>query len=380
MAVPLWGDPADWTNPPTLDGDVRADVCVVGLGGSGLAAVGALLDAGATVAGIDAGPVGGGAAGRNGGFLLAGTARFYHDAVADWGRERAAGLYRETLAEIDRLAGELGPGLVRLVGSLRLPDGDEEAEDCAAQLAALRADGFEAAPADGGVLVGGDGSIDPLARCRLLAARALERGARLFAASPAVAIRGDRVETPAGAIECGAVVVAVDGGLERVLDELSGRVRSTRLQMLGTAPVAPRFPRPVYFRWGYDYWQQLPDGRVVLGGGRDRHLEAEWGAGPEPSDAVQDGLEALLRGRLGVEAPVTHRWAGVVGYTDDFLPVLEAVRPGVLAVGGQNGHGNVVGSAAARAAARIALGEPAPPLARLLRPEIWDDISTSSRA
>jgi gamma-glutamylputrescine oxidase len=380
MAVPLWGDPADWTNPPTLDGDVRADVCVVGLGGSGLAAVGALLDAGATVAGIDAGPVGGGAAGRNGGFLLAGTARFYHDAVADWGRERAAGLYRETLAEIDRLAGELGPGLVRLVGSLRLPDGDEEAEDCAAQLAALRADGFEAAPADGGVLVGGDGSIDPLARCRLLAARALERGARLFAASPAVAIRGDRVETPAGAIECGAVVVAVDGGLERVLDELSGRVRSTRLQMLGTAPVAPRFPRPVYFRWGYDYWQQLPDGRVVLGGGRDRHLEAEWGAGPEPSDAVQDGLEALLRGRLGVEAPVTHRWAGVVGYTDDFLPVLEAVRPGVLAVGGQNGHGNVIGSAAARAAARIALGEPAPPLARLLRPEIWDDISTSSRA
>jgi gamma-glutamylputrescine oxidase len=380
MAVPLWGDPADWTNPPTLDGDVRADVCVVGLGGSGLAAVGALLDAGATVAGIDAGPVGGGAAGRNGGFLLAGTARFYHDAVADWGRERAAGLYRETLAEIDRLAGELGPGIVRLVGSLRLPDGDEEAEDCAAQLAALRADGFEAAPADGGVLVGGDGSIDPLARCRLLAARALERGARLFAASPAVAIRGDRVETPAGAIECGAVVVAVDGGLERVLDELSGRVRSTRLQMLGTAPVAPRFPRPVYFRWGYDYWQQLPDGRVVLGGGRDRHLEAEWGAGPEPSDAVQDGLEALLRGRLGVEAPVTHRWAGVVGYTDDFLPVLEAVRPGVLAVGGQNGHGNVIGSAAARAAARIALGEPAPPLARLLRPEIWDDISTSSRA
>jgi gamma-glutamylputrescine oxidase len=380
MAVPLWGDPADWTNPPTLDGDVRADVCVVGLGGSGLAAVGALLDAGATVAGIDAGPVGGGAAGRNGGFLLAGTARFYHDAVADWGRERAAGLYRETLAEIDRLAGELGPGIVRLVGSLRLPDGDEEAEDCAAQLAALRADGFEAAPADGGVLVGGDGSIDPLARCRLLAARALERGARLFAASPAVAIRGDRVETPAGAIECGAVVVAVDGGLERVLDELSGRVRSTRLQMLGTAPVAPRFPRPVYFRWGYDYWQQLPDGRVVLGGGRDRHLEAEWGAGPEPSDAVQDGLEALLRGRLGVEAPVTHRWAGVVGYTDDFLPVLEAVRPGVLAVGGQNGHGNVIGSAAARAAARIALGEPAPPLARLLRPEIWDDISASSRA
>jgi glycine/D-amino acid oxidase-like deaminating enzyme len=379
MAVPLWGDPADWTNPPPLRGDVRADVCVVGLGGSGLAAVGALLDAGATVAGVDAGPVGGGAAGRNGGFLLAGTARFHHDAVATWGRERAAGLYRETLAEIDRLAEELGPEVVRLVGSLRLPGDDEESEDCARQLAALRDDGFTASAADGGVLVGGDGAVDPLARCRLLAGRALERGARLFADSPAVAIRGDRVQTPSGAVDCGAVVVAVDGGLERVLGELEGRVRSTRLQMLGTAPAAPRFPRPVYFRWGYDYWQQLPDGRVVLGGGRDRHLDAEWGAGAEPSEEVQDGLEALLRGPLGVDAPVTHRWAGVVGYTDDFLPVFEAVRPGVLAVGGQNGHGNVIGSAAARAAAQIALGEPAPPLARLLRPEVWDDGSTSSR-
>jgi glycine/D-amino acid oxidase-like deaminating enzyme len=379
MAVPLWGDPADWTNPPPLRGDVRADVCVIGLGGSGLAAVAALLDAGATVAGIDAGPIAGGAAGRNGGFLLAGAARFYHEAVAAWGRERAAALYRETLMEIDRLAAELGPGIVRLTGSLRLPADEAEAEDCARQLEALRADGFEAAAADGGVLVAGDGAVDPLARCRALAQQALTRGARLFAGTPALDIRGDLVQTPEGAVDCGAVVVAVDGGLERVLEELQSRVRSTRLQMLGTAPVAPRFPRPVYFRWGYDYWQQLPDGRVVLGGGRDGHADAEWGAGPEPSDAVQRGLELLLRGTLGIQAPVTHRWAGVVGYTDDALPILEAVRPGVLAVGGQNGHGNVIGSAGARAAAAIALGEPAPPLARLLRPEIWDDASASSR-
>ncbi|MEA2283212.1 MAG: gamma-glutamylputrescine oxidase [Solirubrobacteraceae bacterium] len=380
MAVPLWGDPADWTNPAPLRGDVRADVCVVGLGGSGLAAVGALLDAGATVAAIDAGPVAGGAAGRNGGFLLAGTARFHHDAVASWGRERAAELYRETLAEIDRLAAELGPAIVRLTGSLRLPSGEVEAEDCAHQLEALRADGFEAAASDGGVVVAGDGAVDPLARCRSLARQALRRGARLFAGTAAVAIRGDRVRTPEGAVDCGAVVVAVDGGLERVLEELGGRVRSTRLQMLGTAPVAPRFPRPVYYRWGFDYWQQLPDGRVVLGGGRDRHAGTEWGAGPEPSDVVQEGLDALLRRKLGVEAPVTHRWAGVVGYTEDALPILEVVRPGVLAVGGQNGHGNVIGSAAGRAAAAIALGEPAPALARLLRPETWDDGSPSSRS
>jgi hypothetical protein len=43
----------------------------------------------------------------------------------------------------------------------------------------------------------------------------------------------------------------------------------------------------------------------------------------------------------------------------------------VIASGALSGHGNVLGSAAARAATAIALGGPAPPLARLLRPEAW---------
>jgi hypothetical protein len=37
--------------------------------------------------------VAGGAAGRNGGFLLAGLAAFHHDAVAAHGRARARALY-----------------------------------------------------------------------------------------------------------------------------------------------------------------------------------------------------------------------------------------------------------------------------------------------
>jgi gamma-glutamylputrescine oxidase len=372
---PVWGDPRAWENPPPLRGEVRADVCVVGLGGSGLATVSALLEAGASVAGIDAGPVGGGAAGRNGGFLLAGGSRFHHAAVAAWGRERAVALYRETMAEIDRLAAELGP-VVRRVGSLRLPADAEEAEDCARQRAALAADGLPVAPAQGrhgaGLLVPGDGAIDPLARCRVLAGRAQAAGARLFGGSPAVEVSGDRVACPQGEVRCGAVVVAVDGGLERLLPELAPRVRSTRLQMCATAPVAAEVaPRPVYARWGYDYWQQLPDGRIALGGGRDRHLEAEWGAPAEPTEPVQAELDRLLRDEIGVDAPVTHRWAGVISFTDDGLPVFEETRPGVVVIGAHNGHGNVLGSAAGRAAASIALGRPAPPLARLLRPERW---------
>src|SRR5215216_4636788 len=141
VAAPVWGDPADWANPPELAGDVDADLCVVGLGGSGLAAVGAALDAGASVVGLDAGPIAGGAAGRNGGFLLAGGALFHHAAVEAWGEERAVGIYRESLAELDRLAAELGP-LVRRVGSLRIPASAAEVEDCALHREALERHGL----------------------------------------------------------------------------------------------------------------------------------------------------------------------------------------------------------------------------------------------
>jgi len=371
----VWGNPADRDPFAPLTGRVRADVCVIGLGGSGLAAIDELTGASVTVVGLDAGPVGGGAAGRNAGFLLAGLADFHHVAVRTLGRERAAGLYRLTLAELDRLEADL-PGLVRRRGSTRVANDEEEADDLAAHADALVADGFAAElvghPGGARLVVPSDGEVDPLARCRLAAARAASAGARLYTHSPALEVGGDRVRTPAGEVACTAVVVAVDGGLETLLGELTASVRSTRLQMLATSPCAAAVAdRPVYARYGYDYHRQLPDGRVVLGGARDQHAAAEWGALPEPSGPVQADLDRMLAD-LGVDAPVTHRWAGVVAYTADRMPVLAEVRPGVMAVGGYCGTGNVVGPVAARAAAAIVLGRPAPLAARLLRPEHWD--------
>ena len=96
------------------------------------------------------------------------------------------------------------------------------------------------------------------------------------------------------------------------------------------------------------------------------YTDAEWGLPAEPGDDVQAYLDALLRERLGVEAEVTHRWAGRIAYTDDRLPVFAELRPGVMVVGAHSGHGNVLGSAAGRAATALALGGPADRLAELL--------------
>lgn len=358
--TPLW-ERGGWRGLPPLDGKVLADVCVVGLGGSGLAAVHRLRELGATVAGVDAGSIAGGAAGRNGGFLLAGTAPFHHEAVRRFGRERAAGIYRLTLEQIDRMADET-PQAVRRVGSLRISTSPEEDQDCAEQLAAMRADGLEAEPYEGpegrGLFFPRDGAYDPLLRCRTLAGDAVKRGAKLFEHSPAVEIGGGLVRTPSGSVHCGAVVVAIDGRLEQVLPELRGTVRTARLQMLGTAPTDEvTLPCPVYARYGYDYWQQLPDRRIVLGGMRDRGGDAEWTDQGEPSAAVQAMLEELLRNVVKVRAPVTHRWAAPVGYTESGLPVLAEVRPRVWATGGYSGTGNVPGALCGRLAADLALGE-----------------------
>jgi gamma-glutamylputrescine oxidase len=355
--TPVWDD-HDWTHLPTPDGDVSADVCVVGLGGSGLTCAGELLRRGVSVVGIDAGHVAAGAAGRNGGFLLAGAYDFYHDAVERHGRERARRIYRLTMDEIRRIAAET-PEAVRITGSLRIADTPDEVEDCRAQLAALHADDLPAEWYDGaegsGLLLPTDGAFNPLLRCRVLARRAMDAGARLYEHAPAVQIRPGEVRTPAGTVRCEKVIVAVDGRLERIFPELEGRVRTARLQMLATAPTDEvRLPRPVYARWGYEYWQQLPDGRIALGGFRDQGGEGEWTEDTDPCDALQARLETLLRERIGVGAPVTHRWAASVGFTPTGLPVLEKVRPGVWAAGGYSGTGNVIGALCGRAAAELA--------------------------
>lgn len=357
--VPLWED-GRWTPTPPLAGEIAADVCVVGLGGSGLACLDELVSLGLRAVGIDAGLVAGGAAGRNGGFLRAGLPAFHHEAVARYGRERAARLYRLTVRERERMVLEW-PAIVRRTGCLRAASDAEEVRDCRRQYEALRADDLPAAWYDGplgtGVFVPDDAACNPLARCRAQAVALRARGARLFEHSAAVRVTGTLVETAAGRIRCHGVVVCVDGGLGQVLPELGDLSRPARLQMLAAAPDPARAkPAAVGTRWGWDYWQQTAHGVVALGGCRDVAGDAEWTADPSPSPIVQDALERRLRDRLHVTTPITHRWAAVVSYTDDGLPLFREVRPRVWALGAYSGTGNLLGAMLGRAAARCLSG------------------------
>jgi glycine/D-amino acid oxidase-like deaminating enzyme len=354
---PAWAANLQEDVYPALAGDLTADVCVVGLGGSGLTCIHELLQLGVRVVGVDEGTVAAGAAGRNGGFLLAGAASFYHRVVSQLGRDRARRIYQLTLEEMDRITAASG-GTVRRTGSLRIAASPEEMLDCDLQRQALQADGFAAEAYEGiegtGLFFPANGSFNPLARCRSLAASATDLGATLYENSRAVSFGDGTVRTENGLIRCRHIIIAVDGRLDLVVPELSRRVRTARLQMLSTGPIEEMVATlPVYRRWGYDYWQQLPDGRVVLGACRDRFLETEWTTDADPTAEVQECMESVLRDIVGVKAPVHQRWAASVAYSTDTLPVLANVKPGVWAIGGYNGTGNVIGALYGRMVAQL---------------------------
>jgi gamma-glutamylputrescine oxidase len=363
---------------PSLVEDLRADVCVVGLGGSGLAAIGEVARRGLSVIGLDAGRVAAGAAGRNGGFLLGGAATAVHQAGSVWGLDIALALYRETLEEITALSELLGPGVIRRVGSIRLAglpgvpaDAREEAEratefaDCTEQYRVLIEQGIAVERYDGplgsGLFLPDDAAMNP-ARRALGLAEIYGASARLFEDSPVIALESGRVTTECGSVSSGLVVVAVDGKLDLLMPELAGRVRTARLQMLATEPVNPgRLPCPVYGRWGYDYAQQDAEGRLFVGGGRDRFEAEEWTADTSPTRSVQDWISQIAARFAGGPIQVSHRWAASVGFTSDARPLVTQPRPGVVACGGYNGTGNLVGPIAARAAVALGLDGTQPP-------------------
>jgi gamma-glutamylputrescine oxidase len=373
-----WDDAvADWPGLPPLHGDRSADACVVGLGASGLAAVEALADRGLSVVGVDAGRVAAGAAGRNGGFLLGGAELALHHAIERWGTA-AVDLYRATLGELQRLHDLLGPDVIRRVGSIRLaglpgqPRDDAEAADCESELAdckfqaaVLKDNGIDVEDYDGplgrGIYLPDDAATNPAVRAIALASLLTKRAA-LHEHTGVTGIEPGRVRTEHGVISAQVVIVAVDGRLDVLLPKLRDRVRTARLQMLATAPVAVgRLPCPVYGRWGYDYAQQLPDGRLFVGGGRDRFVDDEWTHDTEPTEPVQDYIEDVAERMAGQRVTVTDRWAASVGFTADERPLCTRVDEGVVAVGGYNGTGNLVGPIAARSAVALALDATPPP-------------------
>jgi gamma-glutamylputrescine oxidase len=333
---------------PTVDSRELdpVDVAVIGAGITGCACAAALAAEGKGVRVYDARGIGEGASGRNGGFALRGAAARYDVARETYGADAARELWRRTEHAVDRLESLAGDAF-RRSGSLRLAADVEERVEIRAEYDALREDGFAAEWQDelphlrsdfrGAIFHPTDGAVQPAGVVQRLADRAAAAGA-----SFAPRRRLESVED-AGAEE---VVIATDGSGRGLLPELDEALWPARGQVVATEPLAERlFDCPHYARHGFDYWQQLPNGRIVLGGFRDFSILTEMTDDETTTQPIQDALDAFLVELLGEMPNVTHRWAGIFGLTQDLLPLVGPVpgHDGVWVAAGYSGHGNVLG-------------------------------------
>ena len=385
-----------------------ADVVVVGAGLLGACTAYWLARRGARVIVVEREAPGAGATGRNGGFLTSGTAESYPDAIARLGHATAKAIWdltienralaRQVLAE-EQIACDY-----REPGHLSLALGAEQMEAVRRAVAALKADGFAAEALDraqvqeliatplgeevsGGLFGPESGLLHSARFVRGVMAAAQLRGARLCIAEVrGVAQDGDGValETSAGRVRAGSAVLALNAWTSRVAPALAGIIRPVRGQVLAYAP--PQAAARPIFRLGMgaeltatgEYWHETPQGEIVLGGCRTAAASRDEGVWEQvPTEEVQRALEGVfprLFPQLG-GLRVIQRWAGLMAFTPDYLPVadqLPGVR-GAWVVGGFCGHGMpfgmVLGRLLAQAATEGARPEALAPLS-LQRPTL----------
>jgi gamma-glutamylputrescine oxidase len=363
-----------WAAPgpshPAFEGELDSEILIVGGGITGVTLAYTLAEQGATVALLEAGPIAGAASGRNAGFLMVAPAEPYNEQIALWGRAGA-----RAVLECGRRSHQRVRALVeahgidceyRANGSMRLTRTDEEAEDIRASLAALKADGFPMleVPVNHAVpphavetftaafVTLEDGEIHPVKFLHGLAREAVAKGARIFADSPVLGAAWKaglwETRTDRGVVRARTLVLATNAYTPRLCPALLPIIAPRRGQMLATAPLAREVaPRPTYAHWGYHYWRQTPDLRLVIGGWRELDLDAEVGFEQVTTPTIQQAIERAIGELVPEGAAIEYRWSGIMGFARDGRPVvgwLDAEHH--LAVcGGYTGHG--MGMAAA---------------------------------
>lgn len=374
-----------------LHGEQQADVAIIGAGITGTALALWLARAGVRVAVVEARHIAAGASGRNGGFLLGGTSETYAAAIATYGHERARRIWSYSVANqqlatgvLDELAAEGWPACYWRNGSLRIAATAQELDDIQAGIEALRKDGWAAESVSreqlppvlrehylGAALYPLDGELQPVTFVNGVAALARRAGAQIFEHSAVLDVtRGAgsvTLQTAEGSLTAPQVVIATNAWLPEVgarfgAPWLAQAITPTRGQMLATAPVAERlFTCPCYADEGYQYWRQLEDGRLVVGGWRNTSFATEYTSDETPGGVVQQHLDAFVHEALGLPTlAIEQRWAGIMAFSRDGLPLVGALPgvPGCWISGGYTGHGNAYALHAARTIADALLGAP----------------------
>lgn len=373
---------------PPLEGRHATEIAIVGGGIAGVTLAYTLAEQGTATMLVDGSWIAGSATGRNAGFLMAGPAEPYAELVALYGRAGARAVLqigRRNHARVKTLVESLGIECdYRSRGTVRLARTEEEAADQRASLPLLREDGFrttEVAVADIVPAVAArafraaffdpeDGELDPVRFVRELAHHAVRRGVGVHEHSAVITARnggdGWTVRTEHGEIEARVLVLATNAFAPQLAPPLDPLIRPRRGQMLATAPIPHEVAKvPAYAHWGYHYWRQLPDGRLLVGGWRDVDLDGEVGFDDHPNARIQGAIEKGLLELVPEGAPIEHRWAGIMAFARDGRPLVGWLDPErhLAVVAGFTGHGLGMATACTEALVDLLAFRDAPAIA-----------------
>lgn len=385
---PYWTDrtpPVGEAEP--LVGATRADLAVVGGGLTGLWA--AILakdeDPSRDVVVLEAGRIGAGASGRNGGFVSDSLTHGLAHGTAMWPDELddLVRLGRENVAEIaDFVAREGIDADLRLCGKTVVATRPHEVEALAASYETHRAHGEDVTLLSAeevrrdvdsptylaGMRVrSGGGLVDPVLLLHGLTAAARRRGVRIHERSVVTGMRrrgdGVAVTVEGGAVHARQVVVATNA-----FPPLLRRIRAYTIPVWDHVVVTEPLSSPQLAAIGwtenqgltdagnqFHYYRRTPDDRILFGGYDAIYY---YGARTDAGLAQRDASHALLVDHLYETFPaldglgITHRWAGIIDTSTRFTPVFGTAYAGRVAYAvGYTG----LGVASSRFGAQVAL-------------------------
>lgn len=382
----LWSREGHVEYPP-LKGPAAADVAIIGGGITGVSLAYWLARDGRRPLLLEARTVAGGASGRNAGFMTASTAEGYGTVIDRFGREAARRLWAFSVAnglsvrEIVEEHRLRGAGY-RPIDAASLAASEEELAAVQSGARLLIEDGWPVALLSqddlptglrraylGGAVRHGNAEVNPAGFVNALAAVAVSLGARVCERTEVEGWReaegGVLIRTASGEVRARVAVLATNALAPLLAPEVS--ITPQRGQVLATEPLPERLCDWLCgANWGYQYWHQLPDNRLVAGGWRNLAFvdEESQATAESPTDAVQTGIDSLLRDvyGLGDPLPVTHRWAGTMGFTPDALPFAGPLSGSAVryVAAGFTGHGNGMAPQIARLVSDLIQGRPNP--------------------
>ncbi len=366
-----------------LAGAFNADVVVVGAGYTGLSAAIHLAEAGVRVIVLERATLGEGASGLNGGQVIAGVKHDPDQLQALFGESRG-NKYVQTVSS----APEVVFGLIDRLGIqcdvVRAGWIQPASSQEALPLLAARADQWQrrGAPVTlasrehmqrltgsgrycGGLVDARGGTVQPLSYVRGLAHALQHLGGQLFTHSPVERLEksatGYRAVTPHGNISARHVILATNAYSGTLDDALRRSVVAVPSFQVATAPLAPGLRQQILpgGQAASDtcrllrYFRTDASGRLVMG--------TRGSFKPVPTaHTVRHHYRAVreiypqLQG-VGFE----YHWGGFVAMTEDHLPHLHELAPGVLAALGYNGRGVAMATVLGQLLARRILGVPA---------------------